>query len=251
MIPYHGTPIGGSRQDVARFMRTRHVLIPYERPDDLPIAMECSQSFIVDNSAWSRFKEGKGRVDFTAYAQWVAPISHHPRFDWCLIPDIIDGTEDENYRWARKWLEAGWRINGVPVWHLHESTAYLGWLVRNFERIAIGSSGKWSTPGTQEWWSRMEEVRSTVCYADDSPYRGSPQCKLHGLRMLDPEIFTRLPFSSADSTNAAVNQGSLSRFGMYLPPTAAQRAAVIADRIEAHSSAHIWERQAEQRKLFA
>ncbi|MCY1562980.1 hypothetical protein D9M68_1004500 [compost metagenome] len=61
--------------------------------------------------------------------------------------------------------------------------------------------------------------------------------------MLDPAIFSRLPFASADSTNAAVNGGSVSRFGMYCPPTAGQRAAVIADRIEAHTSAPIWQRE--------
>lgn len=58
--------------------------------------------------------------------------------------------------------------------------------------------------------------------------------------MLNPAIFTLLPFSSADSTNAAVNGGSISRFGQYTPPTASQRASVIADRIEANNSAPTW-----------
>ncbi len=55
--------------------------------------------------------------------------------------------------------------------------------------------------------------------------------------MLNPKIFTRLPLSSADSTNAARNCNQLDRFGIYVPPTAAQRAAIIANRVEAHSSA--------------
>ena len=67
-----------------------------------------------------------------------------------------------------------------------------------------------------------------------------PKCKIHGLRMLNPKVFTKLPLSSADSTNAAVNCGSLDRFGIYKPATAAQRAAVIADRIEQHNSAPFW-----------
>ena len=71
---------------------------------------------------------------------------------------------------------------------------------------------------------------------------GRPPCKLHGLRMLDPAIFSLLPFASADSTNAGVNGGSLTRFGMYIPPTAGQRAQVIADRIESHNSASVWNR---------
>ena len=40
------------------------------------------------------------------------------------------------------------------------------------------------------------------------------------------------------------------RFGAYTPPTAAQRAAVIADRIEAHNSAPIWTRQALQVGIY-
>jgi len=69
---------------------------------------------------------------------------------------------------------------------------------------------------------------------------GQPACRLHGLRMLNPEIFQRLPLASADSTNATVNGGSIKRFGMYTPPTAGQRAEVIAERIEAHNSASLW-----------
>lgn len=44
----------------------------------------------------------------------------------------------------------------------------------------------------------------------------------------------------ADSTNAAVNSGSLARFGMYPPPLRSQRAAVIADRIEGTNSPAVW-----------
>ena len=72
---------------------------------------------------------------------------------------------------------------------------------------------------------------------------GQPICKLHGLRMLNTEVFTRMPLASADSTNAAVNGGTASRFGMYSPAEAWQRANVIADRIEAFNSAAIWEGQ--------
>ena len=45
---------------------------------------------------------------------------------------------------------------------------------------------------------------------------------------------------------AAVNGGSISRFGSYVPPTAGQRAAVIAERIEAHNSAAVWRKQPQQ-----
>ena len=102
--------------------------------------------------------------------------------------------------------------------------------------IALGSSGQWATPGTKAWWTRIEDAMKVICDPE-----GRPKVKLHGLRMLAPNVFTRLPLASADSTNAAVNSGSLSRYGQYLPPNAWQRATVTADRIESQNSAPIWQ----------
>jgi hypothetical protein len=232
MIHYHGTPIGGSRQDVARFLIGRHALIPFGRKDDTGAVLELCQSFCLDNGAFSHWKSGKGKIDFDGYLRWAQSLCRHPSYDWALIPDIIDGTENDNLAWVLKWVRSGTRAKGVPVWHLHESLDYLSWLADSFEIVALGSSGEFKTPGNDKWWKRITECMKVVCFSD-----GKPRCKLHGLRMLDPAVFTKLPLSSADSTNAAVNCGSVSRFGMYVPATSAQRAAVIADRIEANNSA--------------
>lgn len=246
MIHYHGTPVGGGRDGAVRFLRGRHALIPFARPDNLAVAMEVCQSFVLDNSAFSLWRSGGGDVDVAAYHAWVHSIAGHPGLDWCLIPDKIDGAEDENVELVTLWLRMGSRVKCVPVWHLNESLEWLDYLVTNFQRVALGSSGQWSDPGTPAWWARMATVMRVAC--DD---KGRPRAKLHGLRMMDPDIFTRLPLASADSTNAAVNCGSLSRFGSYIPPTAAQRAEVIAERIEAHNSAHFWEGAPAQVGLFA
>lgn len=235
MIHYHGTPIGGSRQDAARFLIGRHALVSFYRPDDIPAVLECCQSFVLDNGAFSHWKAGKGNIDFDAYAEWVHQYHQHPGFDWCLIPDTIDGTEDENAELIQKWVGRNYKAKGVPVWHLHESLEHLNWLVNKFEWVALGSSGQWAKPGTVAWWNRISEVMEICC--DEF---GRPKCKLHGLRMLDPNIFSRMPLSSADSTNAAVNCGSISRFGSYVPPTSSQRAAVIAERIESVNSSPVW-----------
>jgi len=243
---YHGTPIGGPRDAPARFIQGRDVLIPYARPDDLPVALEVARSIITDCSSYPIWQKGQGEVDYDGYVEWLLTFYRHPCFDWAIIPDIIDGTEEQNYRWVRDWLRWGHRIKGVPVWHMHESLEYLEWLVSHFEIVALGSSGQWATPGTPAWWARMGQAMDVIC-----DKHGRPRCKLHGLRMLDMQIFTRLPLSSGDSTNAAVNGGSVKRFGMYPPPTAAQRAIVIASRIEAHSSAPTWERQMSQQALIA
>lgn len=235
MIHYHGTPVGGTRIDVVRFLRGRHALIPFARPDDAGAVMEVCQSFVLDNSAFSLWRAGGGDVDVLAYRAWVDSFASHPGLDWCLIPDKIDGSEQDNIDLVLAWLRAGCRVKSVPVWHLHESLDWLEWLVSRFQTVAIGSSGQWSQPGTAAWWQRMGQAMAVAC--DKS---GRPRARLHGLRMLDPEVFSRLPLASADSTNAAVNCGSLTRFGSYLPPTAAQRAEVIAERIEANNSASCW-----------
>lgn len=237
MIHYHGTPVGGSRQDVARFLVGRHALIPFARPDDLAPVLDVCQSFILDNSAFTYWQSGRGRVPFDDYMDWVRSVYRHPGFDWCLIPDVIDGDAqaETNGRLVQDWLRCGPRFKGVPVWHLHEPLEYLEYLVANFETVAFGSSGQWRTPGAAQWWTRMAEALRVACDA-----QGRPRCELHGLRMLDPEIFTRIPFRSCDSTNAAVNCGALNRFGMYPPPTSSQRAAVIAEIIETQNSPAVW-----------
>lgn len=231
MIHYHGTPVGGSRQDAARFLAGRHALVPFPRQDDVGIVAECCQSFVFDNGAFTIWRKG-GSLDVDGYLRWVEDWHRHPGFDWALIPDVIDGDENANDRLLEQWPA---HLPGVPVWHLHEPIERLQRLAGQYRTVALGSSGQWSSPGTHAWWRRMEAVMAALC---DS--HGRPQCRLHGLRMLDPGIFSRLPFASADSTNAAVNGGSISRFGIYVPPSAGQRASVIADRIEANNSAPLW-----------
>lgn len=234
MIHYHGTPIGGTRQDGARFLAGRHALVPFPRQDDMGIVADVCQSFVFDNGAFSVWKKG-GALDVDGYTRWVEQWHRHPGFDWALIPDVIDGDEFANDTLIAAWPE---ELRGVPVWHLHETLDRLQRLASKWPTVAIGSSGQWASPGTASWWKRIGAAMDAIC--DE---HGRPTCRLHGLRMLDPAIFQKLPFTSADSTNAAVNGGSISRFGMYAPPTAGQRANVIADRIESHNSSPIWRRE--------
>ncbi len=198
------------------------------------IVAEACQSFVFDNGAFSAWKRGL-QLDFDGYIRWVDDWHKHPGFDWALIPDVIDGDEDANDALLEMWPQ---HLAGVPVWHLHESLERLQRMAGTYRIVALGSSGQWSSPGTDAWWKRMGAAMDSIC--DD---QGRPACKLHGLRMLDPAVFQMLPLASADSTNAAVNGGSVSRFGMYVPPTAGQRAQVIADRIESHNSAAVWQRE--------
>jgi hypothetical protein len=239
MIHYHGTPTGGERIHVGELLRGRHALIPYPRPEDLGEALDVCKTIILDNGAFTVWKQG-GKLDVCGYVKWVESLHRHPTLAWALIPDVIEGSEADNDAMLSDWPA---HIPGVPVYHMHESLSRAEALAETWPTVAIGSSGQWPSPGTDSWWRRMAEVMGVMCDKE-----GRPKCKLHGLRMLNPEIFSRLPLASADSTNA-VRNATPSRFGMYPAPIASQRSANIAERVEAHNSAAIWQPLDRQRTL--
>jgi hypothetical protein len=151
-----------------------------------------------------------------------------PACDFAVIPDVIDGDEAANDALLSEWPLPKWF--GAPVWHLHESLDRLERLAAAYPRVCFGSSGEFASIGTAAWWGRMAQAMRVVCNDD-----GEPLCKLHGLRMLNPEVFTRFPFSSADSTNIGRNIGIDQTWrGNYMPPNKEVRAQVMRARIEAH-----------------
>lgn len=237
MIHYHGTPCGATREDVARFLKGRHALISFYRPEDIPTAAEVCQSFCIDNGAFSAWKAGGEITDWEPYYRFVEKWSRHPGFDWFIIPDVIDGTEEENEELIYQMMtNYDFDHNlGVPVWHLHESIERLAFMAETYPRICIGSSGKFSQVGTVDWWSRIRLAMNEICDNE-----GRPKTKIHGLRMLNPAVFTKLPLASADSTNAVRNSSSYRRFGQYQPPNASTRMSIIAERIESHQSSAVW-----------
>jgi len=234
MIHFHGLPITPATA-AAKVMAGRHAFVSFAHPQQLDVALEVCQSFALDNGAFSAWRSGNPITDWTPYYDWVASLRRHPGFDFAVIPDVIDGDEEANDELLRDWTFPV--QDGAPVWHMHESIERLHRLASCWTRVCIGSSGEFATVGNAAWWGRMAEAMNAICDKN-----GHPPCKLHGLRMLNPDVFTRLPFASADSTNIAQNIGIDSAWkGTYQPATKEWRAMVMADRIEAHNSASSWE----------
>ena len=230
MIHYHGGPLGKTKES-HEFFTGRHSLVSFAHTQELEIIAEVSSSFIFDNGAFSVWKRG-GILDTESYYKWVDDWRKHPGFDWSLIPDVIEGTEKENDALISEWPH---NTDGVPVWHLNESIGRLHRLVQEWPRIALGSTSG-MTPGSKRFWTRMATVMEAVCDSE-----GKPICKLHGLRMLDPDIFKYVPFASSDSAHAALTSFMPGhRFGIYQPKKHSQRANIIADRIESYNSAPTW-----------
>jgi hypothetical protein len=251
MIHYHGLPITPATA-AARAITGGHAFVSFRRPDQLGLVLEVASSFAVDNGAFSAWRSGEPITDWSPFYEWVAELHRYPSFDFAVIPDVIDGNEDDNDKLIDEWP---WKDSaphiGSPVWHLHESMARLERLALKWPRVCLGSSGEFAQVGTVSWENRMREAMDVVC-----DKHGRPICKLHGLRMLNPEVFTRFPFASADSTNIGQNVGIDSNWrGTYQPMTKEARAQIMRERIEFHQSPTFWDRkrhpvQKEQNALF-
>lgn len=234
MIKHHGLPMW-PREAMVKAMPGKHAMVSFEHPDQIEIAAEICASVVLDNGAFSAWKAQRAH-DFAGYSAWTSMWLKHPCVEWCVIPDVIDGSEEDNDA-----LLADWALPtalSVPVYHMHESLDRLERLAFTYPRIALGSSGTYADPGAPIWWDRMAQMMDVVC--DDE---GMPHCKLHGLRMLDPVIFSHLPLASADSCNVARNVGIDAKWnGPYTPKSRHMRAMILMDRIESHASAARWSR---------
>jgi len=235
LIHYHGLPITPETA-AAKVAAGGHVFLSFAHSGQQRVATTIAQSFAVDNGAYSAWMAGEPITDWAPFWEWALEMSKHPSCDFVVAPDVIGGSENDNDRLVG---EAGQHLPDwcvAPVWHMHESLGRLDSMCDDFTRICIGSSGEYSDPGSQKWWGRMVEAMATACDG------GVPRCKIHGLRMLDPDVFTRIPLSSADSTNIGRNIGIDSRWtGAYQPATKETRAMIIRERIEAHNAPPVWD----------
>lgn len=233
MIHYQGLPITPETAAHAA-INAGHAFVSFRNRQQLALAVQVCQSFALDNGAFSAWRKGDPVTDWSPYYAWAADCLLVPSCDFAVIPDVIDGGERENDVLVAEWPLPRWF--GAPVWHMHESLARLQVLVSEWPRVCIGSSGEFAVVGTAQWWQRMAEAMRVICDED-----GRPLARLHGLRMLNPEVFTRLPLASADSTNIGQNIGIDQAWkGTYPPATKEARARVMRERIESHNAPARW-----------
>lgn len=228
MIHYHGGPITPDTCAI-RAWKGRHAFVSYADDRQIGLAAEICQSFALDNGAFS-FWKAKKAVNWPGFYEWVARWRRHPGFDFAVVPDIIEGAEDENDALAAEWPFP--RHEAAVVWHVNESAERLVRLARTWPRVCIGSSGKYDVTKPAAFLARMNAVLPAILDQD-----GYPITKLHGLRMLNPLLFSKLPLATADSTNVARNIGIDKAWrGTYQPHSKETRATVLVERIEATNS---------------
>ena len=240
MIHYHGLPITPGTSAVVA-VKAGHAFVSFRHPGQLAIAVDVYQSFAIDNGAFSAWKSGEPVRDWTLFYEWAQRCAKYPNCDFVVAPDVIDGNELDNDFLLYDCPLPHHVI--APVWHMHESLGRLDRLVHEYPRVCLGSSGEFSTVGDSKWWLRIDEAMGVACDEE-----GFPKAKLHGLRMLNPKIFSKLPLTSADSTNIGRNIGIDKNWskGNYLPFDKDSRAAVMRSRIEAFSASSQWVRRTNQ-----
>jgi hypothetical protein len=191
MIHYHGTPITPDR----KLMRLpgRHFCVSFAHGQQLAKCLAIGASVMMDNGAFSLWTKQKA-VKWDDFYLWVAPHLRHPH--WCVIPDVIDGGEENN-----DWLVASCPLPAefaAPVWHLHEGFDRLARLCDGFPRVCFGSSGQYGRPGTDAWRNRIDDAWDMVEKTGRRPW-------IHMLRAMHEASIGGWPFASADSTNVARN----------------------------------------------
>jgi hypothetical protein len=228
MIHYHGGPITPDPCAI-RAWQAGHAFISYADSRQIGLAAEICQSFALDNGAYTFWKT-KRPVNWPGYYAFVNEWRRHPGFDFAVVPDVIEGSEEENDALADAWPFS--RHEAGVVWHINESFERLKRLALAWPLVCIGSCGEYDVAVPARYLPRARAAIRTIC-----DRRSRPICKLHGLRVLNPAIFTQLPLASGDSTNIAQNIGVDSSWkGTYQPRSKETRAAILRERIESINS---------------
>ena len=227
MIHYHGTPI--TPREKLYELAGRHFCVSYADPRDVRVCHEIGQSVMLDNGAFTAWTQGRA-VDWYAWAAWIDPWLDYPT-TWCVLPDSIDGGEEENDRL----LAYSWNVPGAPVWHLHESIDRLLRLADTRARICFGSSGAYRDIGTDQWHRRISEAFDAL---SERHQRLPWVHMLRGLALAGSEY----PFASADSTNAARNHAGSHKQRPKAP-------GLIAAEVDARQCPGRWRRRGTQTEM--
>lgn len=227
MIHYHGTPIT-PRTELMK-MAGKNFCVSFADARDADWCLTHGQSNMWDNGGFGAYTRGKPILDWTPFYDWIEPRLGHPH--WAVVPDVIDGDEDQQRALVAQWPFPRW--NAAPVWHMALSIDYLLELVDEWPRVCFGSSGLYWEVGSPAWERRADEAFNALAKRGPLPW-------VHMLRGLSLSG-DRWPFASADSVNVARN------FKNKGAETCPER---MARRIDAIQCPIKWAVRPEQRNMF-
>jgi hypothetical protein len=192
---------------------------------------------LVDNGAFTLHKQGLSARDdsyLEGYEAWAAAILERCPQAVAVIPDIIDGSEEENAQLVRTTLLD--RDRAMPIWHMHESLDYLLYLCEGHEYVGIGSSGEYWQVGSPQWHARIAEAFAAIDAWERDSQGAYIRPRLHMMRaQSQAHLF---PFDSSDSTNVAMNHGRYRAEGEGHVARFAERAAARIQAVAGPAAEH-------------
>jgi len=191
VIHYHGTPITPHSEMLK--MAGKHFCVCFNDARNIDWCISNGQSVMLDNGAFSAFTQGK-TTDFKAYEKWLEPYLYPP--NWCVIPDVIDGTVEQQVDLIRSFNHLPDHLI-APVWHMHLDLDWLLEIADQFDRFCFGSSGQYWQVGSESWSRRCDKAWNVLTQKGYKPW-------VHMMRGLSL-AGDQWPFASADSTNVARN----------------------------------------------
>jgi hypothetical protein len=189
-VKYHGVPITPNR--VLERLGGYDFCVSFVSPSQVGLCHELGR-VMLDNGAFTMWRQGKA-TDWPGYYSWCERWLDAPT-TWAVIPDVIDGTGEENDALVREWPHGD---RGAPVWHLHEPIERLLRLCDDWPRVCFGSSGAYAVVGSTSWHHRVEQAFNALAPTGSVPVR------LHMLRGMSL-LGGPYPFDSVDSADIGRN----------------------------------------------
>ena len=167
-------------------------------------------SLMIDSGAFTVHKQGE-TVDIVKYADWL--ISMGDKIDVPINLDVIP----EGPELVEKAAEQGWEnqrylesrgIKALPVYHAGESTKWFEKYIDSYEYIGLSKTGNLLTRSQQLIWL-------DTCWKRLVDDKGRPIRRIHGFGITNPEISSRYPWYSCDSST----WGQMGIYGRILVPS--------------------------------
>lgn len=144
------------------------------------------QMLLVDNGAFSAWQSGIDTMNddnyLDGFAEWASDILDRCPQAVAIIPDKIDGNEEDNRQLALESLGMFDSNRAMGVWHMHESFEYLLWLCESFGHVGIGSSGDYRNFKKPNWTTRIKEAMAAIDAWEAIPDAGNVRPRIHMLR---------------------------------------------------------------------
>jgi hypothetical protein len=158
---------------------------------------------MLDNGAFSHWRSGQGKIDAPAFFAWANDVQARSAAAVAVVPDVIQGSELENWAEASRALE----LSAYPdrlmfVWHMNDSLDQLARAAQTFRFIAFGSCAEYDVQRQRKaYLARVEQARKVI---DAAAELTGSRCWVHLMR--GTACVTEILWvQSTDSTNVARN----------------------------------------------